>query len=236
VSFYLEFLRQVVRKRNACRQSKFSEELSVMRKLPPRRLDAFRIQFVTVTKWSTIRISGNVYTVPSRLIGERLEVQIHAEQIELLYKGRIVERLARLRGNHRQRIDYRHISESLLKKPGAFARYLYREALFPGVEFRRCYDAIVEGAVRAPDLEYARILHLATCTMESKVSAAIQDLLGRGQVPRYELLRALVEPSDLTACPELELVAPDLAVYDDLIGPQEEVRDLQEVALLEVAP
>jgi hypothetical protein len=207
-----------------------------MRKLPPRRLDAFRIQFVTVTKWSTIRISGNVYSVPSRLIGERLEAQIHAEQIELLYKGRIVERLVRLRGNHRQRIDYRHVSESLLKKPGAFARYLYREALFPAVEFRRCYDAIVEGSVRAPDLEYARILHLATSTMESKVSAAIQDLLGRGQVPRYELVRALVEPSDLTACPELELVVPDLAVYDDLIGPQEEVLDLQEAALLEVAP
>lgn len=228
VSYYLEFLRQMTRKRNSSRQSLLQEELAAMKKLPQRRLDAFRSQFVTVTKWSTIRISGNVYSVPSRLIGERLEAQIHAEQIELLYKGRVVERLERLRGNDRQRIDYRHIIESLLKKPGAFARYIYREALFPGVEFRRCYDAIVEGGGRAPELEYARILHLAARTMESKVTAAILDLLGRGQVPSYDAVRALVEPPETLVCPELEAAVPDLAAYDELIASQEELQEVKE--------
>lgn len=228
VSSYLEFLRQNVRKRNFCRQRQLEEELGVMKKLPLRRLDAFRTEFVTVTKWSTIRVSGNVYSVSSRLIGERLEAQIHAEQIELLYKGRVVEQQPRLRGKDQRRIDYRHIIDSLLKKPGAFARYLYRDALFPGVEFRRSYDALVEGPVRAPELEYARILHLAARTMECKVSAALQDLLGRGQLPSYELVRALVEPPELTACPELELVVPDLDAYDGLIGSQEDVPELEE--------
>jgi hypothetical protein len=96
------------------------------------------------------------------------------------------------------------------------------------VEFRRSYDALVEGPVRAPELEYARILHLAARTMECKVSAALQDLLGRGQLPSYELVRALVEPPELTACPELELVVPDLDAYDGLIGSQEDVPELEE--------
>lgn len=227
VAFYLEFLRQMVRKRNVCREAQLKEELRVMKKLPPRRLDAFRLQFVTVTKWSTVRISGNVYSVHSRLRGERLEAHIHAEKIELIYKGRVVDRQARLRGQDQRRIDYRHVIESLLKKPGAFERYLYRDSLFPTVEFRRCYDALVDGPARAPDLEYARILHLAARTMESRVSAAITDLLGRGQVPSYDRVRALVEPQEPAACPELELVAPDLRAYDELIGSHEAVDEAE---------
>ncbi len=229
VPLYLQFLRQAVFKRNSCRQGRLQEELAVMKKLPPRRLDAFREEFVTVTKWSTIRISGNTYSVPSRLIGETLEAQIHAEKIELLYKGRIVETLPRLRGNDRHQIDYRHIIDSLLKKPGAFARYLYQDALFPSVVFRKCYDRLVEGSMRAPALEYARILHLAARTMESKVSDAIQDLLGHGQVPSYELVRALVEPQEPTSYPEPEVVVPDLTSYDALIGHTDEVVESEEV-------
>ena len=58
---------------------------------------------------------------------------------------------------------------SLVRKPGGFARYVYREEMFPSLAFRRAYDAIqtphqgIKG-----DLEYLRILHLAASTMRGR--------------------------------------------------------------------
>ena len=58
---------------------------------------------------------------------------------------------------------------SLVRKPGAFARYRYREELFPTMTFRRAYDALVGWRGDRADIEYVRILHLAASTMESDV-------------------------------------------------------------------
>ena len=81
-------------------------------------------------------------------------------------------RMPRIRGDKTARIDYRHVIWSLVRKPGAFARYRFREELFPTVVFRRAYDALRARTERA-DVEYVRILHLAASTMESKVEAAL---------------------------------------------------------------
>ena len=43
----------------------------------------------------------------------------------------------RLVGRNLHRIDYRHVIWSLVRKPGAFARYVYREEMFPSLVFRR---------------------------------------------------------------------------------------------------
>ena len=44
--------------------------------------------------------------------------------------------MPRLRGEGKHRIDYRHVIHSLVRKPGAFTRYRWREDLFPGILFR----------------------------------------------------------------------------------------------------
>jgi hypothetical protein len=41
------------------------------------------------------------------------------------------------------RIDYHHVIFSLVRKPGAFTRYRWREELFPSATFRRAYDALL---------------------------------------------------------------------------------------------
>ena len=103
-------------------------------------------------------------------------------------------------------------TQRLVRKPGAFARYRYREGLFPSLAFRQAYDAIHEqrADVRG-DLEYLRILHLAAATMETEVEAALECLLEAGEVPSADAVRALVEPADghpeqarwAPRCPEL---------------------------------
>jgi hypothetical protein len=78
---YEAFLRKVMAGRNANRRERFAEEQAVLSSLPPRRLETGRRVKVRVDAGSTIHVGGNVYSVPSRLIGERVEVHIGAEQL-----------------------------------------------------------------------------------------------------------------------------------------------------------
>jgi hypothetical protein len=75
-------------------------------------------------------------------MGHAVEVRLHADRVEVLFAGRRIEVMPRLRGEGGHRIDYRHVIWSLVRKPGAFARYRYREELFPSETFRRAYDAL----------------------------------------------------------------------------------------------
>jgi hypothetical protein len=218
---YLKFLRDLVAVRNRNREAKYHEELQVMRGLPLRRMDSFRDELVSVTCWSTVRIVGNTYSVPSRLIGYRVRARIHAEHIELEFGGQVVQSMERLRGIDRQRIDYRHLIHSLIRKPGAFQRYVYRDALFPAVVFRQAYDLLVERSQKWADLEYVRILHLAAMTMESTVEEALLTILAEGEVPEYERVKALAAPEDPAPCPQVEIPEPDLSAYDRLLEHQE---------------
>lgn len=214
---YWAFLDGLLAERNAAHAEQVAEELSVMRPLPVRRLPAYQEITATVSRFSLIRVVSKRYSVPSRLIGHRLRVRLYASEIEVEYQGQLIGRYPRLCGQGAYHIDYRHLIHSLLRKPGAFQRYRYRDALFPTLTFRRCYDALCERSSRWADLEYVRILHLAATTMESQVEAAIAALIEAGEVPEYERVKAKVAPPPEIPTPEVHLEPPDLGLYDALI-------------------
>lgn len=87
--------------------------------------------------------SPNVYSVPSRLIGTSLLIRVHSEVLEGYVGTTRVFELPRLVGKHHHRIDYHHIIWSLVRKPGAFAAYRYRDELFPTTTFRQAYDRLL---------------------------------------------------------------------------------------------
>lgn len=215
---YSDLLRAIAKERNLSRRHKLDQELQCMRPLPARRLDTFREQDVTVARSSVVRIMHNAYSVPSRLIGHKLKARIYADVIELHYRGNVVERLERIRGTDNCRIDYRHMVHSLVRKPGAFRRFVYREAMFPSITFRKAYDALLERSRKWADLEYLRILHLAATTLESRVEAALEKLLSENLVPEYELVRSIAAPIEGIPWPRIQIQQPDLAVYDQLIA------------------
>ena len=101
---------------------------------------------VRVSRFSTIHVLANSYSVHSRLIGERVRVHLYAEHLDVHYAQRHLERIPRLRGKGHHRIQYRHVIDWLVRKPGAFAHYRYREDLFPTTRFRMAYRY----AVRPP--------------------------------------------------------------------------------------
>jgi hypothetical protein len=190
-----------------------------MRPLDVSRLPEFTEEHIRVSEWSTLRVKHCAYSVPSRLMGETLRVRIYEDRIEADYAGRLELRCERLRGRNLRRIDYRHVIWSLVRKPGGFARYVYREEMFPSVVFRRAYDAVqtphqgVKG-----DVEYLRILHLAASTLEADVEAALERLFAEGRAISADSVKALVMRPLPTEVPVLEASPIDLSAYDALLA------------------
>lgn len=211
---YEEFLREIFAARNKKRTS-LGDDLRGMGELPPMRIEDFRRERVRVTRFSTIRAAENTYSVSSRLIGEEVELRLHAESIEIWHGGELVATMERQRGRGNVAIDYRHVIWSLVRKPGAFARYKYREALFPTLTFRRAYDALVERLGSAADVEYVRILHLAASTSEVSVEAALEALIRRNELRDYAQVRAAAAPEPVEV-PSCTIEPPDLSAYDTI--------------------
>jgi hypothetical protein len=192
-------------------------EQAALRPLPSTQVPSYSTYRMRVRAWSTVRVGKRTYSVPSRLIGHRVEVRQHPDVIEIWYKRKLVETMPRLRGEDDVRVDYRHVIWSLVQKPGAFARYRYREELFPSLIFRKAYDAIVAQRGDRADVEYVRILHLAASTLEATVEQALVGLLEAGQPFDYAAVKAIANPVQ-PEVPNVSIPLPDLAVYDELLA------------------
>lgn len=216
---YERFIAAVVRKANAARGPRVNEDIEAMRPLMVDRLPEYTELTVPVASTSTIRVKSCAYSVASRLIGARVRVRLFEHRLEVYYADKLELACERLRGK-RARIDYRHVIWSLVRKPGAFARYVYREELFPTVTFRRAYDAIQAGKPGIKgDVEYLRILHLAASTIEAEVEQAIAALLTEGAAVTAEIVKGRCTQATNTACdvPALAVPSVDLAAYDTLL-------------------
>lgn len=215
---YEHWLRELVRTRNAARAAKVAVELAALRQLPAARLETLERERVRVSRMSTIRVKHNSYSVPARLIGEEVEVRIGLEQIEVWYAQQLVQRMERLRGQDKHRIDYRHVIGWLVRKPGAFARYVYREDLYPTTAFRRAYDALLSEQPGRADKEYVQLLYLASREGEAVVANALTELLDHGQPLSVLAVEArLGKPAPATRAALVEVAAVDLAQYDGLL-------------------
>jgi transposase len=216
---YEGFLDGCVQTRNATRTARIDEERHHLRALPARPLPAYRESYATVSRASAVRVLKHSYSVSSRLIGHRLRVRLHADIVELHHRGERVAEMDRIVSGGKHKIDYRHIIHALVRKPGAFRRYVFREALFPGLEYRRTYDALLAAAPDQADMEYVRILHLAASDGEECVRSVLAMLLGARIVPTYEAVRAEVRGERVPeGIPYLNITAPDLNLYDRLLS------------------
>lgn len=217
VEEYQRWVREVIeREHNALRGAKLAEERRHLRALPALALPAYTTLTVKVRRWSTIRVLNHSYSVAARLIGERVRVLLHHDHLEVYFAGNLVERLPRIRGQRAARIDYHHVIWSLAKKPGAFARYRWREELFPTLVFRRAYDLLRSFHGERADAEYVRILYMAATSGEELVERSLHELLNCGERFDADRVRGAVRP-ERPSVPTVAIGVPDLRAYDALL-------------------
>lgn len=190
---YERFMCKIFKQLNAGRQERYQEELTYLRRLPRMRLDDFKKLRAKVGPSSTVSVCHNVYSLHSRLIGEWVEIRLYSEFIEVWYGQKMVERLPRLRGEKRHHIQYRHIIEWLVRKPGAFENYRYQDDLFPTTRFRMAYDYLKKSSSVKQAKEYLEILYLAASEGESEVDSALRILFDRGEPISVSAIKSLLD-------------------------------------------
>jgi hypothetical protein len=223
IAEYKEFLRVLLTQLNAGRRERLRTEMQYLRPLPAGRLESLKRERVKVDTGSLIYVDRNAYSVHSRLIGEKVEARIGAETIEVWYAGNKVEELARLRGRGKHRVDYRHIIDWLVRKPGAFENYRYREELFPTSRFRMAWDALRETSPARANKRYLEILELAAKEGEARVDDVLRCVLEQGEMGEEKLNATgiagmLNEGAALPAATSINVDEVSLASFDELLG------------------
>ena len=218
---YDRFVQTVLRAANAKRQKRLAEELACMRRLPAGHLAEYREYAPVVSSQSLIRVKRHTYSVPSRLIGHTLRVELHEAELKVHLGRDLLFCLPRLRGDRGALVDFRHIIAPLLRKPGAFIHYRHREALYPSAVFRAAYDRLVADHGERPGvIEYLHVLKLAaeeTVEQVEPVLRAHLALVGKWRAPQ---VREQLVPAARKVI-ELAGLTPSLHAYDRLL--EEEV-------------
>jgi len=215
---YESFLVGVMKRRNQPRQARLSQELVVMKPVPSTSRFISKQVRARVTRGSLIRVEKNSYSMPTSLIGHQVTVHIHEWRLEVYYQSHLVETLPRLLGRNQHRINYRHVIDSLLRKPGGFRDYRYRDDLFPSLVFRRAWEQLKRWQTpRKADLSYLRILRLAARTIESDVACALEQLLASPERWDEDDVERLIQPEPI-AVPQLISGDVDLRRYDQLLS------------------
>lgn len=220
---YQTFLKKLMAGRNVNRKERFIQEMAVLSPLPSRRLEMARRLKARVDSGSTIHVGGNTYSMPSRLIGELVDVHVGAETLDVWHGAKKLDTLPRLRGRGQHRVEYRHVIDWLVRKPGAFEEYRYRDAMFPTSRFRMAYDLLKDQRPGRAVKDYLAILHLATQEGESRVDEALRLLLDTGRPPDAEALtEALRQGRRPSAVTDVMIGDVDLTMYDRLLQSKED--------------
>lgn len=217
VAEYAHFVAQVCRGANALREAKVAEERTRLRALPADRFPETEEITVRISSYSTARVRDRAYSVPSRLIGAFVQAQLSEDEVRFVYRGDEVARYPRS-VRKGPSIDYRHIIASLVRKPGAFARYIYREELFPRAVFRQAYDRLRTDDLLKASERYLRLLQLAAEFGEDRVGDALGALLRQAELPLADIIEVKLREASPADPAALSPFVPDLNGYDALIS------------------
>ena len=218
VEAYQAFLEQVLEKANRARSDRLAEELKRMRVLNCSRLAEYREWQCVVRSSSTISVKRRIYSVPSRLIGETVVVRGYEDRLEVWFHNVLQLTAPWISRDQAHHINYRHVIGTLVRKPGAFRRYRFREDLFPSAVFRWAWEALSESlSERSAEREYLQLLKHAARTMQCDVEKVLGELRSEGEAPRLQQVLERCGAA-LDVPPTLKPLHVNLSEYDELLA------------------
>jgi hypothetical protein len=215
------FVDEIVARGNARNAKRIDQERLALKALPDRKTQDYEEVLVDVTSSSAFTLRKVFYSVPSRLIGQKLRVHLHDDRLECFQGSTLVLALRRGRpdpsGKHAHVVDYRHVIHSLRRKPMALLNLVYRDQLFPRPVFARTFDALLaasgEKAACRAMVGILALAHERAC--EAELALALQADLDRGVLPDLAALIERFRPKD-AGVPDVVVTLPSLALYDQI--------------------
>jgi hypothetical protein len=227
VAQYQAFIESVIAKLNAKCQQKFELECSTLQNLPHYRTADYEILSSRVSVHSTVSVRCILYSVPSRLIGSRLTLHLYHDRIVGFVGTTEVIELPRIHVHgsatiRRARcINYRHVVESLRRKPRAFLHCQWQEDLLPDADWRSLWSEMKRDT--DPDTAarwMVEALYIAaTQDREVEVASYLKTELAAGTFTLHRLQYQFNLMKTLPV-PEVTSVQHELSSYDQLFQPQ----------------
>jgi hypothetical protein len=225
VSAYQALIEQVVAKQNAKRTQKFEIEQALLQALPRYRSPDYEVLSSKVTCYSTINIRSIIYSVPSRLIGQRLTVHLYHDRLVGFVGRTEVLALARvhIHGSEKIRrgrsINYRHLVESFRRKPRAFLHCDWQEDVLPNPQWQQLWQQMKQ--ILEPDTA-ARIMVealyvAATQDKEAEVATYVEAQLAAQTLSLRQLQQAFELIPKAQPMTQIETTQHALITYDQLL-------------------
>ena len=219
---YVVLVEQIVARLNARIAVRLVVERALLSPLPARRTAEYEEVPARVSKYAIFTVRGVQYSAPSQLIGHRVMVRLYTGHIECWLGGtRMFERARpthRDGRRHPRDIDYRHLIGALRRKPGAFARWVMRDEMFPRAIYRQTWERL---SARLSEREACKtivgLLWLAADGHEAELADELEQLVELDQLPDLLALSALLAPRP-GVLPDVKVELPDLASFDALLG------------------
>lgn len=237
VDEYQVFIDKVVHQLNRRVRKRFMEEQQALQPLPEDRVPEYQILTLKVTRSATIEVKRVLYSVPSRLIGERLHIRLYHDKLEGFVgqaRALTLPRIYPKPGESRaRRIDYRHVIRALAAKPQAFRYSQIRDDLLPSNAYRTLWEHVDQTLPKREACKWiVAVLRLAyEYDCESQLGAQLLGNMLEGKLPdikriQQQFLRSSGQV-DSTGTPQHVL-----AGYDDLLASRgTERQSCPEVAL-----
>lgn len=220
---YRTFIDEIIRRHNARRTKSIAAEQEALKPLPDSRTSDFEETFVKVTTSSAFVLKRVFYTVPSRLIGQRLRVRLHEDRLDLFVGSTALMTLRRGKpesdGKHGHVVDYRHVIKGLRRKPMALLGLVYRDHLFPREAYQRCFDRLLE---QLPERQACKIMVNLLCLAheqgcEAELACILTCDLDQRRLPDLAALQQCFA-SDPATLPTCVVQIRPLSDYDVLLS------------------
>jgi hypothetical protein len=232
VDDYRQWLDSLVQRFNRRCGEALEIERGELQGLPVHRTTDYSEQVVKVTTSSTIEVKRIIYTVPARLVGERLRLHLYDDRIEA-YVGTVLAhtlpRAYTIKQDQRGRcIDYRHLISQLVRKPQAFRYSQLRDDLLPSATYQQLWSYI-DGHLepRAACKWIVGILALAArADCEQPLGAYLKQQTNKGEIPSLHQLEQRFDPEAARGLPddlEKGCLQHALSSYDALLPCSQEL-------------
>ena len=226
---YQDFINTVVQQHNQRNAKMVTLERKALTALPTHQATDYTELSVVVSSSSTIDARRVTYTVPSRLIGETLHVRLYDGRLICYLGHQEVITLVRIHPQGKsiraRQVDYRHVIQSLIKKPQAFRYSQLRDDLLPSADYRTIWSLIDNKMQPKQACKFiVGLLHLAcSANCEEKLAEKVLDLLSNDKPLSLAQLQEQFKGERAVSLPHVEIAQHGLTPYDALIPPLQAV-------------
>ena len=212
---------------------RFEEERAHLRRLNPAGFDLARICSARANNRFRVPLDSNRYSVPPRYAGSRLTLKAYADRLCIYDADQLIARHPRSMDRHQDIEDPEHAQQLLVQRKSAREQRLVVQFLALSPRAQAYHDGLEAKRVNAR-VHLRKILALAEIHGKEAVARALDDglelqafsaeyianiLAARRRIGPEPAALQLTRRADLL---ELELPEPDLSIYDDNQGDDDE--------------